>query len=118
MQAFAERGRSEADGVAAPRAGMVRLRFSSKAGKPVAAPELWTSTVYGGEFVYVHLDADGKADFKFRVQVPREATKMDVQFCPFKCEAPLWLSTFSVKCGDDPAAQGPRVHDPNELSKE
>ncbi len=118
VRAFAERGRSEGDGIAVPRAGMVRLRFSSKAGKPVAAPALWTSTVYGGEFVYIHLDADWKADFKFRVQVPQGATKMDVQFCPFKCEDTLWLSSFSVKCGDDPAAQGPRIHDPSELEQE
>ncbi len=115
---FSVSARSETGGVAVPRAGLVRLRFSNRAGKPVVAPELWTSTAYGGEFVYIHLDADGKSDFKFRVEVPAGATAVDIQFCPFNCKKALWLSSFTVKCGDDPAAQGPRVHDPNELSKE
>ena len=115
---FSVKARAETAGAAMPRAGLVRLRFSNKAGTNVPAPTLWTSTVYGGEFVYVHLDAGGNADFKFRVKVPAGATTMDVQFCPFNCKTPLWLSSFEVRCGDDPAAQGPRVHDPNELSKE
>ena len=111
---------AETGGVAVPRAGLVRLRFSNKIGKPVAAPELWTSSRYGGEFVYVHLNADGTSDFKFRVQVPVGATTMDVQFCPFlfRGKGALRLSSFVVKCGDDPTAQGPCVHDPSELSKE
>ena len=111
---FAVRAHSETGGVAMPRAGLVRLRFSDRAGKTIAAPALWTSTAYGGEFVYVHLDAAGSADFKFRVQVPAGARAMDVQFCPFLGRKPLWLSSFSITCGDDPAAQGPRVYDPNE----
>ena len=115
---FAVCARAETDGMAVPRAGLVRIRFTNRAGKPVAAPALWLSTVYGGEFVYIHLDAGGKADFKFRVKVPAGATTMDVQFCPFNCKKALWLSAFGVKCGDDPDAQGPRIHDPSELSKE
>ena len=115
---FAVSARAETGGTAVPRAGLVRIRFSDKAGKPVAAPALWTSTVYGGEFVYIHLDSDGKAEFKFRVEVPAGATTMDVQFCPFKCKTEMRLTSFGVKCGDDPDAQGPRVHDPDELSKE
>ena len=115
---FAVKAKAETEGVAVPRAGLVRLRFSNKTGQSVAAPALWTSTAYGGEFVYIHLDARGNADFKFRVEVPSDATTMDVQFCPFKSKVPLWLCSFSIKCGDDPAAQGPRVHDPNEGEKE
>ena len=111
---FAVRAKADTGGVAVPRAGLVRLRFSDRAGKSVAAPALWTSTAYGGEFVYIHLDASGIADFKFRVQVPTGAIAMDVQFCPFKGKKTLWLCSFSIKCGDDPAAQGPRVHDPKE----
>ena len=114
---FSVSARAETGGKAVPRAGLVRLRFLNKAGNIVVAPELWTSSVYGGEFVYVHLNADGTADYKFRVQVPVGATVMDVQFCPFalKRRGSLWLSSFVVKSGDDPAAQGPRVHDPSEL---
>ena len=117
---FAVKAQAETGGVAVPRAGLVRLRFSNKMGKPVAAPRLWTSSRYGGEFVYVHLNADGTSDFKFRVQVPVGATTMDVQFCPFlfRGKGALRLSSFVVKCGDDPTAQGPCVHDPSELSKE
>ncbi len=115
---FTVRARSDTGGMAVPRAGLVRLRFSDRKGESVAAPALWISKAYGGEFVYIHLNADGEADFKFRVEVPAGATKMDVQFCPFKCRTALWLSSFEVKCGDDPAAQGPRVHDPEELPKE
>ena len=118
VRAFAARDRLETGDMPMPRAGLVRLRFSNKAGRPVAAPALWTSSVYGGEFVYIHLDADGKADFKFRVKVPKGATVMDVQFCPFRRKIALRLSSFEVRCGDDPAAQGPRVHDPSELEQE
>jgi hypothetical protein len=118
VRAFAVQERSQTGGAAVPRAGIVRIRFSSRTGKPVAAPALWISTLYGGEFVYIHLDAEGNSDFKFRVEVPAGATAMDVQFCPFSCKVAMRLSSFEVKCGDDPSAQGPRVRDPNELSKE
>ena len=115
---FAVHAQADTGGMAIPRAGLVRLRFSNKSGNPVTAPALWISTAYGGEFVYIHLDADGKSDFKFRVEVPVGATRMDVQFCSFNCKTLLRLCSFAVKCGEDPSAQGPRVYDPNELSKE
>ncbi len=109
---------AETGGAVLPRAGLVRLRFSGKAGKPVPAPALWLSTAFGGEFVYIHLDAAGKADFKVRVEVPKGAVAMEVQLCPFVCKSSMKLMKFSIQCGDDAEAQGPRVHDPNELTKE
>ena len=108
-----------ADGIdaALPQAGLIRLRFADGAGKNVVAPALWISTAYGGEFIYIHLDDSGSADFKVRVQVPQGATVMDVQFCPFHCKTTMRLDEFSIRCGDDVLAQSPCVHDPSELTK-
>ena len=107
---------AETDGAPLPRAGVMRIRFLDVSGRHVEAPDLWISTAYGGEFVYVHLDTAGCADFKVRVQVPVGAVLMEVDFSPFKCKTTIRLTGFSIVCGDDPAAQESRIHDPNELS--
>lgn len=107
---------AKTDGAPLPRAGVMRIRFLDVSGRHVEAPDLWISTAYGGEFVYVHLDTAGCADFKVRVQVPVGAVLMEVDFSPFKCKTTIRLTGFSIVCGDDPAAQESRIHDPNELS--
>ena len=113
VQAQAETG-----GDVLPQAGVMRLRFSDRSGRQVAAPDLQTSSVYGGEFVHVHLDAAGRADFRVRVQMPAGAVVMEVGFCPFQCRTEMRLTSFSITRGDDAAAQGPRIHGPDELTKE
>ena len=117
MLTFEVAAQAATGGNALPRAGLIRLRFLNANGKEMRAPELWTSSAYGGHFVYVHLNAEGRCNFKVRIALPAGATTMEVQFCNFNCKTDIQLMLFAIKCGDDATAEGPRVRDPSELIK-